>query len=125
MAAEVTERLELEIEQLQKDIRRLGSETEDGFAVPFGTLFDDEEVQQYYEALVGTLKSAKKRKIIDFQGQMLLKGAHDSVLIKLLVAESAPAGGAEVRIVGWPREAPSRERRSWKLPLQAYLLRYK
>ena len=40
-------------------------------------------MQQYYEALVGTLKAAKKRGIVDFKGQMLLKGAHDSVMISL------------------------------------------
>ena len=52
--------------------------------MPFGTLFDDDEVANYYEALVGTLKAAKKRKIIDFPGQLLLKGQHDKVEIKLL-----------------------------------------
>merc|ERR1712071_481267 len=50
----------------------------------FGELFDDEQVEQYYEALVGTLKSAKKRGLISFKGQMLLKGAHDNVVISLV-----------------------------------------
>lgn len=49
--------------------------------VKFGALFDDDDVQQYYEALVGTLKSAKKRGFINFKGQMLLKGPHDNVII--------------------------------------------
>lgn len=31
------------------------------------------------------LKAAKKRKIVDFKGQILLKGAHDNVPITLLV----------------------------------------
>ena len=63
------------------DIRRIGDQPG---SVKFGDLFDDDEVQQYYEALVGTLKSAKKRGVIDFKGQMLLKGMHDSVVISIV-----------------------------------------
>jgi hypothetical protein len=33
--------------------------------------------------LVGTLKAAKKKGIVDFAGQMLLQGAHDNVEIIL------------------------------------------
>ena len=40
---------------------------------------------QYYEAIVGTLKAAKKKGFIQWQGQMLMKGAHDDVDITLLV----------------------------------------
>jgi hypothetical protein len=50
----------------------------------FGELFDDDQVANFYEALVGTLKSAKKRKMIDFKGQMLLKGAHDNVMVSIV-----------------------------------------
>ena len=49
----------------------------------FGDLFDDDEVANYYEALVGTLKAAKKRGLIEFKGQMLLKGPHDKVKITI------------------------------------------
>ena len=45
----------------------------------FGVLFKDEKLEQQLESLVGTLKAAKKRKILDFEGQMLLQGAHDNV----------------------------------------------
>ena len=70
------------MQQLLKDIRRVG---EAGTPeVMFGELFDDPEVEQYYEALVGTLKSAKKRGVIDFKGQMLLKGPHDKVVISIV-----------------------------------------
>lgn len=31
--------------------------------VPFGELFDDENVQQHYEGLAATLKAAKKREL--------------------------------------------------------------
>ncbi|EGR33478.1 hypothetical protein IMG5_051560 [Ichthyophthirius multifiliis] len=73
-----------EIEELKKDIQRLGKKNTLGkFSVPFGQLFDDEKAQQYYEALVGTLKAAKKQGVVDFQGQILLKGQHDKIEIIL------------------------------------------
>lgn len=67
-----------------EDIRRIGDAGEPH--VLFGQLFDDDLVQNYYEALVGTLKSAKKRGLIDFKGQMLLKGPHDKVKITIISA---------------------------------------
>jgi len=51
--------------------------------VSFGELFDDEEVTNYYEALVGTLRAAKKRGLITYKGQMLLKGMSDGVMISI------------------------------------------
>ena len=63
------------------DINRLGVQGEPN--VTFGELFDDDDVQQYYEALVGTLKSAKKRKLIDYKGILLLKGVSDDVIISI------------------------------------------
>ena len=78
---EMVDRLEKEIPQLLTDIRRVGVPGEP--SVKFGELFDDEEVEQFYEALVGTLKSAKRRGYIEFKGQMLLKGIHDNVLISI------------------------------------------
>jgi len=77
-------RIDEEIQQLFLDIRRLGTSGSDD--VEFGQLFDDETVQNYYEALVGTLKSAKKRGLIEFKGQMLLKGVHDKVVISIISA---------------------------------------
>lgn len=75
-------RVDEEVAQLMIDIRRLGKEPGTP-QVKFGELFDDDDVQQYYEALVGTLKSAKKRGMISFKGQMLLKGMHDDVVISI------------------------------------------
>lgn len=75
-------RMDEEVDQLLKDIRRIGTPGEP--EVLFGNLFDDDEAQQYYEALVGTLKSAKKRGLIAFKGQMLLKGMHDNVMISIV-----------------------------------------
>ena len=74
-------RLDEECAKLLLDIRRIGEPGEP--FVLFGDLFDDDEVANYYEALVGTLKAAKKRGLIEFKGQMLLKGPHDKVKITI------------------------------------------
>ena len=78
-------RLDEECAQLLVDIRRIGVEGEP--FTTFGELFDDESVSNYYEALVGTLKAAKKRKMITFQGQLLLKGVSDKVKISIVGEE--------------------------------------
>ena len=59
---------------------------ETSISIPFGQLFDDEQVTQYYQALVGTLLTAKKRGYVEFPGQMLLKGTHDAVPIVVTAA---------------------------------------
>jgi hypothetical protein len=74
--------LDDECAQLLVDIRRIGEPGEPH--VLFGQLFDDDDVGNYYEALVGTLKCAKKRKLIEFKGQMLLKGPNDNVVITII-----------------------------------------
>ena len=54
MADNHDDRISTEIGQLQTDIKRLGTVgTEGKWSVKFGKLFDDDDVQQYYEALVG------------------------------------------------------------------------
>ena len=89
-----------EIELLVEEIQRLGTPDEaDGgkIKVKFGTLFKDDKVANLcmlgdelictdctVEALVGTLKAAKKRKVITFAGEILLQGAHDNVDVVLL-----------------------------------------
>eukprot|EP00621_Florenciella_sp_RCC1693_P014157 CAMPEP_0182552100 /NCGR_PEP_ID=MMETSP1323-20130603/47278_1 /TAXON_ID=236787 /ORGANISM="Florenciella parvula, Strain RCC1693" /LENGTH=93 /DNA_ID=CAMNT_0024763771 /DNA_START=11 /DNA_END=288 /DNA_ORIENTATION=- len=84
--AGLDDKISEEIEQLKRDIVRIGAGNADGkYEVAYGTLFDDPEVEQFYEALLGTLKAAKKQGVVDFKGQMLLKGAHDAVPIILLV----------------------------------------
>jgi hypothetical protein len=56
------QRLNNEINQLVKDIWRVGDPEKP--SVPFGELFDDEDVQQHYEGLAATLKAAKKSECI-------------------------------------------------------------
>jgi hypothetical protein len=70
------------MQRLLEDILRVGETGKP--EVMFGELFVDPEVEQYYEALVGTLKGAKKRGLINFKGQMLLKGPHDKVVISII-----------------------------------------
>jgi Costars len=74
--------LDEEMNQLLIDIKRIGVNGVPN--VTFGELFDDDNVQQYYEALVGTLKCAKKRGLIDYKGVLLLKGVSDDVIISIL-----------------------------------------
>mmetsp|Transcript_7105 Transcript_7105/g.17332 ORF Transcript_7105/g.17332 Transcript_7105/m.17332 type:complete len:424 (-) Transcript_7105:2226-3497(-) len=79
---EQNDRMDEEIQQLLKDIQRIGNPEEP--SVTFGVLFDDDEVANYYEALVGTLKAAKKKGLIKYDGQFLLKGINDNVVISLV-----------------------------------------
>ncbi len=52
--------------------------------VKFGVLFNDDRCANIFEALVGTLKAAKRKKVVSFQGELLLQGVHDNVDIVLL-----------------------------------------
>ncbi|KAJ8270685.1 hypothetical protein GJAV_G00118030 [Gymnothorax javanicus] len=77
-----------EITLLSQQIRRLGSKNAEGrYSVKFGVLFNDDECANLFEAIVGTLKAAKKRKIVDFAGELLLQGVHDNVDVVLLQDE--------------------------------------
>ena len=75
-----------EISLLKEEIKRLGSknETTGEYVVEFGVLFKDDKCANIFEALVGTLRAAKRKKIISFEGELLLQGVHDKVPIKLL-----------------------------------------
>jgi len=76
-----------EIELLKAKIQLLGVDNGDGtWTVKFGVLFNDTECANLFEALVGTLRAAKKRGLVSFQGQMLLSPTHDHVDVKLLTA---------------------------------------
>ena len=83
LSVEVANQVQGEVIRLLGDIRRVGSNPGEP-SVLFGELFDDEEVQNTYEALIGTLRSAKRQGLINFQGQMLLKGMHDKVEISVV-----------------------------------------
>jgi len=53
--------------------------------VPFGVLVRDEVVSNRFESLLGTLKAAKKKGILDFKGDLLLMALHDDVLVELCI----------------------------------------
>ncbi|XP_056125204.1 costars family protein ABRACL [Rhinichthys klamathensis goyatoka] len=77
--------VEHEVTLLIEEIRRLGSKNADGkISVKFGVLFNDDQCANLFEALVGTLKAAKRKKIITFEGELLLQGVHDNVDVILL-----------------------------------------
>lgn len=77
--------VEHEVNLLVEEIHRLGSKNADGkLSVKFGVLFQDDRCANLFEALVGTLKAAKRRKIVTYAGELLLQGVHDDVDIILL-----------------------------------------
>lgn len=76
--------VEEECKQLIIAIERTGKEEGRTKSCTFGKLFKDDLVQQEFEALNGTLRASKKRKMITFEGEMLLQGAHDDVVIEIL-----------------------------------------
>jgi hypothetical protein len=49
----------------------------------FGEVFEDEEVTQTFESLVGTLKAAKKRNHVDFKGHLLMYPLHKDTVITI------------------------------------------
>ncbi|XP_010923309.1 costars family protein [Elaeis guineensis] len=84
--------VEEEVGRLKEEIRRLGQQQQDGSCkVKFGVLFNDDRCANIFEALVGTLRAAKKRKVVTYDGELLLQGVHDNVEITLLPSAAAPA----------------------------------
>ncbi|XWS63083.1 hypothetical protein CRYUN_Cryun06bG0066300 [Craigia yunnanensis] len=87
--------VEEEVERLKEEIRRLGKIQPDGsYKVTFGVLFHDDKCANIFEALVGTLRAAKKRKVVTYDGELLLQGVHDNVEITLKAIPSPPATAA-------------------------------
>ncbi|KAL8541781.1 hypothetical protein ACS0TY_002874 [Phlomoides rotata] len=79
-----------EVERLKEEIKRLGKPQPDGsYTVTFGVLFNDDRCANIFEALVGTLRAAKKRKILTYDGELLLQGVHDNVEINLKAQATA------------------------------------
>lgn len=77
--------VEAEVKQLVAEIKRLGVSNANGqHEVTFGTLFRDDRCANLFEALVGTLRAAKRKKIVHYDGELLLQGVHDNVSIVLL-----------------------------------------
>lgn len=85
-----------------KDIIRISG---GGTETTFECLGRDEEIEQKYEALLGTLKAARKRGYITFEGEMLLMGVNNDTVIALTqegvavaqstADETTPASGGD------------------------------
>jgi len=76
-----------EAAKLCEEIKRIsGGAT----SVRFGDFIDDETVEQTFEAPMGTLKAAKRLGLLTYEGELLLKGQSDNVIISLISSE-APA----------------------------------
>ena len=74
-----------EVSLLVEELTRLGTPNSEGkTSVKFGVLFQDDKCANLFEALVGTLRAAKRKKIIKYDGELLLQGVHDNVEIVLL-----------------------------------------
>ena len=56
-------------------------------------LFNDDRCANIFEALVGTLRAAKRRKVLTYDGELLLQGVHDNVEI---ILKAAPLPASEV-----------------------------
>eukprot|EP01133_Synstelium_polycarpum_P014499 gene14499-17113_t len=68
-----------EVSQLVEAIKRLGTTQANGkVSVKYGVLFNDDLVGNTFESLMGTLRAAKKRKILTFEGELLLQRVHDN-----------------------------------------------
>ena len=77
--------VEHEVELLIEEIKRLGTPNADGqVSVTFGVLFRDDRCANLFEAMVGTLRAAKRKKILKYDGELLLQGVHDNVEVVLL-----------------------------------------
>lgn len=77
--------VEHEVKLLIEEIKRLGTKGDDGlYSVTFGVIFEDEQCANIFEALVGTLRAAKRKKVVSYDGELLLQGVHNNVIIKLL-----------------------------------------
>jgi len=100
---EVEERLQNELQQLKLDIQRVGDPTQPSCS--FGELFADEFAEQFYEGIAATLKAAKKRGIVKYNSPLLLKGAHDNVMITL-VADKPVAEEPKVADTSTPKVSP-------------------
>lgn len=63
----------------------LASDADGQTTVKFGVLFSDDRCANIFEALVGTLRAAKRKRVVNFEGELLLQGVHDNVDVVLLI----------------------------------------
>lgn len=80
-----------EVQLLVRKIAELGSKdaTDGCTRVKYGVLF--RETSDDFEALAGTMRAAKRKGLIAFDGELLLQGVHDDVDVVLLKSSTAAA----------------------------------
>jgi hypothetical protein len=76
-----------ELRKLIAQIKELGTCENGQCTVAYGHLFV--KTGNIFEALSGTLLTAKKQGVVTYEGQLLLQGAHDRVVVTLLKEEIA------------------------------------
>jgi len=82
--------IDREVEVLVCGIKRLvgsglGTTSPDkSLIVTFGAIAADAQLEQQLGRLVGTLKAARKRGLVQWKGQILLRGAHDNEIVRLV-----------------------------------------
>ncbi|KAG8457003.1 hypothetical protein KFE25_006615 [Diacronema lutheri] len=82
--AEAAEGVEKDLLILVQALNRIGALQPDGSRqCPYIAIFKDEVLEQQLESLMGSLKAAKKRGIVAYDGQILLQGVNDHSLITL------------------------------------------
>jgi len=95
--AEAAEGVEKDLALLIAAFPRLGTANPDGsISTTFGKVIDDDELEQQLESLVGTLKAGRKRGVLEWEGQMLLKGPHDAVPIEYVGGAKPAAAEAAI-----------------------------
>ncbi|DBA87740.1 hypothetical protein WJX77_006827 [Trebouxia sp. C0004] len=77
--------IEEELVQLIDILHKMGTPNASGQpVVKYGDFVKDPVVTNTFEAPFGILRSARKRKIVAFDGELLLSPVHDQVNITLL-----------------------------------------
>ena len=77
--------MDKEIRKLIELIKQHGANKGGVWTISFGTLFA--AAAQVMEAVSGTLKTAKKHKVVSFEAEILFQGQSDDVVITLLKDE--------------------------------------
>ncbi|KAI9379098.1 hypothetical protein POPTR_017G042432v4, partial [Populus trichocarpa] len=91
--------VEEEAERLKEETQRLGKVQPGGsYEVNLRVLFNVDRCAHIFEALVGTLSAAKKRKVLSYEGELLLQGVHDNVKIILKPAPLPASGTATASV---------------------------
>merc|ERR1711953_262375 len=86
--------VEHEITLVQWYVAEVGKKQADGtYKCTFGEIFNDEEAEQIFESLVGSLKAARRTGVLDFKGQMLLMPVHKDV--ELHLTKPLPEGASK------------------------------